>query len=348
MNNRRILQRDITHFARKLGFHLVGFARPEVDKRTREYFLKWVKQAKHAGLWYLADKKRLALRFNPVNLMKDVKSIIVFGVSYKDNLFGKRVPSHKGYISVYALRRDYHSIIKDRLKEVVRFIKKTEPSFKGRVFVDTAPVLERYFAYKAGLGFIGKNNFLINPFLGGLIFIGEIFSSIEFEPTEPLNLSCAECSLCIDSCPTGALSEYSMDLNLCISYHTIENRKGVIPREVIDNMQNIIFGCDECALACPYNSQDIPDIEPFFGYENLECLQGLDLEKLLKISEEEFRETFKGTPVERVGYYTFMRNVIIASFNSNNRHLIEMARQKCKSLQEPVIRHTCMSLSLLD
>ncbi len=346
MNHNNTLQEDIVHFAKKIGFHLVGFTTPYVDNETKERFLRWIKENKHAGLWYLEEKRRLIMRFHPEKLMDGVKSIIVFGVSYKDNLFTRRVPSDRGYISLYALRRDYHRVMKKKLKKVVEFIQEHESGLKARIFVDSAPILERYFAYKAGIGFIGKNNFIINPIIGGLIFLGEIFTNLEFKVSEPLSQSCAGCSLCIDACPTGALKPFELNLNLCISYHTIEN-KGIVPLFVANNMKNRIFGCDECAIACPYNKKQ-NNIQPFFNEDSLEHLQGIPLEELVKMTEEDFNNIFKGTPVKRAGYEVFMRNVIIAIYNSKKEHLFKLAREQCQKSTSILIRKTCKKMGLLD
>ncbi len=343
------LQKEIENFAIQSGFHLIGFTTPDVSEKIKEYFIRWVQEGKHAGLWYLEDKRRLMLRFNPGKLMEEVKSIIVFGVSYKDGLFGQYVSSDKAYISTYALRKDYHKVMKKKLKKIVDFIKEREPQLKARIFVDSAPVLERYFAQRAGLGFIGKNNFLINPILGGLIFLGEIFTNLEFKSSKPLNISCSECSLCVDSCPTGALSPYEVDLNLCISYHTIENKDALIPEKVMANMKNMVFGCDMCALSCPYNAKASSDsVEPYFGEKSLSELQGIPLEVLLGLTEAEFRDMFKGTPVLRAGYTAFLRNVIIAAYNSKNNSLLESARKKCVLLTDRIVQKTCIELGLLD
>lgn len=348
MKENQALREEIIDFSKRIGFHLVGFTTPEVEDSVRTRFINWIQHGKHAELWYLEDEHRLKLRFNPDLLLSGVRSIIVFGVSYRDNLFGKRVQSHRGYISIYALRQDYHTVIKKKLKEVANFILERRPSSRMRIFVDSAPVLERYFAYKAGLGFIGKNNFLINPLLGSLIFLGEIFTDLEFESSSPLFYTCGRCSNCIDSCPTGALKPYEIDLNLCISYHTIENRENTIPNFVSERMKNMVFGCDLCALNCPYNKKDKEEKSNFFGEESLSSLQGIPLTSLLEMNEDQFKKTFKGTPILRVGYFAFLRNVIIAARNSGNKDLIEYARKKCALESNALVRKSCIELGLLD
>ncbi len=337
------LKSSIKEFSYSIGFHLVGFTDPQVEEKIKERYLRWIRENKHAGLWYLEDKQRIRARFNPAYLLEDVKSIIVFGVSYKDHLFGMHVKKKRAFISSYALRRDYHKVIKKKLREVKRFINNNVKDAKFRIFVDTAPVLERYFAYKAGLGFIGKNNFLINPQIGGAVFLGEIFTNIEFEPDIPLNRACGECKLCIQACPTGALSPYSIDLTRCISYHTIENKKEVIEPSLARLFGNRIFGCDECAIVCPYNKKTVT-IEPFFGEGARDDLAGIPLSELIKMDENQFNKKFSTTPVKRAGYYTILRNVLIAISNSNDPSLIEEARFFCTRTQNPLLIGECKAL----
>ncbi len=337
----------IREFSLSIGFHLVGFTDPAVDEATRKRYLKWIHEKKHANLWYLEEKQRIYARFNPDYLLEGVKSIIVFGVSYNDKLIGRKVDKTQAFISTYALRRDYHRVIKKKLKEVVKFIESIGKDIKSRIFVDSAPVLERYFAKKAGLGFIGKNNFLINPELGGLLFLGEIFTNLEIEPDPPLRKNCGACTLCIDACPTNALSPFEIDLNRCISYHTIENRDKVIKPQLARHFGNRIFGCDECSIACPYNRK-IHLVEPFFGEKARWDLANLELSELLEMSRDEFQERFKGTPIKRAGYDAIMRNVLIAVSNSENNKLIDKAKKVCIYSKSVLIREQCRALGLLD
>ncbi len=345
---KRTLTKDILReFALSIGFHLIGFTDPHVNNETKERFLRWIDENKHAGLWYLSEKERLKTRFHPERLLEGVKTVIVFGVSYRDNLFGRHVEDDRAYISTYALRRDYHKVMKKKLKAVVEFMKEYVPQMRTRIFVDTAPIFERYFAQKAGVGFIGKNNFLINPELGGLIFLGEILTDFEFQPDSPIVHSCGSCNLCIDACPTGALLPYDIDLSLCISYHTIENNKGLIDRRVEEHMGNRVFGCDECAIACPYNERG-KDVISFFGEDIREDLFGIPILKLLRMNEHEFNTIFHDTPIRRTGYTAFMRNVLVAACNTKSSNLVEEAKRLCNLAEDELLVKTCRQLAFLD
>lgn len=338
----------IREFSLSIGFHLVGFTDPVVDELTRKRYLKWIQNKKHANLWYLEEKLRIHARFNPEYLLKGVKSIIVLGVSYNDRSFKRETVERQAFISSYALRRDYHRVIRKKLKEVVKFIEGEVKGVKSRIFVDTAPVLERYFAYKAGLGFIGKNNFLINPELGGLLFLGEIFTDLEIEADAPLKKNCGICTLCIDACPTHALLPFEIDLNRCISYHTIENRDEIVDFRLARLFGNRIFGCDECAIACPYNNKNGFSVIPYFGEKVRWDLAGLDLSKLLEMNMEDFEEKFRGTPIRRTGYEALMRNVLIAVSNSEDSNLIDRAKKICKDSKSTLIQRQCKELGFLD
>jgi len=209
-------------------------------------------------------------------------------------------------ISKYAIVSDYHTIMHKKLDELSGKIKADFPDINMRVFTDTAPILERYYAMSAGLGFIGKNSCLINNKYGSWVFIGEIITDAEFDFYDsPIPINCGECNKCIQSCPCGALSENGLNANKCISYHTIEN-KSAIPGNIVAKITDQLFGCDICQEVCPYNSQ--PDMQK----SELPCIEDtlktLDPDSLENISNREFNRHFVNTSLLRAGRKKILEN----------------------------------------
>ena len=291
--------------AAKYGFADFGCARAEeVSPRVQYAYLHAQKEGHFASMHYLNNN--MEKRFNPQLLVEGAHSVLVFLVPYSlpDNL-----PTPKG-VAKYALGKDYHQVIKGRLFSIMEILKERYPHFQGRAFTDSAPVMEREWGERAGVGFVGKNNFLISKRCGIKNFIATIICNLEIATTDLMDPGkreatagqCGECRRCIDSCPTKALkSEYSMDCSLCISYHTIENRnlaqdaaQGTLPP-----FGEQYFGCDSCLDACPWNSRNLPGWEEF--HTKAPLLEEATPQWCDGLSKEEFKELFKDSPLFRGG-----------------------------------------------
>ncbi len=262
------------------------------------------KEGYFASMHYLNNN--MEKRFNPTLLEDGAKSVLVFLVPYS---LPKGCIAPKG-VAQYALGKDYHSVIKGRLYEIMAVLKEKYPNFQGRCFTDSAPVLERYWGVKAAVGFVGKNNFLISKKCGIKNFIATIICNLdvattdEMEPRKRAEVTggCGECRRCIESCPTQALKgEYEMDCRLCISYHTIENRslQQNVAEGALPPFGEQYFGCDGCLDACPWNSRNLPGWEEF--HTNAGLLQQATPQWWNGLSKEDFKRLFKDSPLSRGG-----------------------------------------------
>jgi epoxyqueuosine reductase len=306
---------DIRELARDCGFELAGVAAAE-PAADRGRFHEWT-AAGHAGeMRYLTDR-RAAVRDDPRNLLPSAKSIICAGKLYNTPRPSVReVTSGQAWISRYAWGDDYHDDLRRRLERLDALLReRAAVHFESRICVDTAPLLERSYARLAGLGWIGKNTCLINEPLGSWFFLGELLVSLAIEPDLPPPDRCGTCTRCIDACPTAAIvpapAGYAIDSRLCISYFTIELR-GAVPEELQPGMGQHVFGCDICQDVCPWNRRAPATADPAYQPRHF----APPLEDLAEITEEQFREMFRGTPVTRARYSGFLRNVAIAMGNA--------------------------------
>jgi epoxyqueuosine reductase len=313
-----IAAEQVKQFARECGFELAGVA-PALPVEDSERFEAW-RQAGMAGeMGYLTDR-RGDLRADPRNLLPEAKSIICVGKLYNTNhpYSTELNDSSRGWISRYAWGpEDYHDVLRRGLEELTKRIADAcgEP-LSWKICVDTAPLLERSYARAAGLGWIGKNTCLINQQQGSWFFLGELLLSIPLAPDTPPPDRCGTCTRCIDACPTQALvpdgeERFQLDARLCISYLTIEKR-GPIPDELHSAMGNHVFGCDICQDVCPWNRQAAHTAEPAFR----PAAFAASLESLAALSEAEFRERFRRSPVWRAKYSGFLRNIAIGLANA--------------------------------
>jgi epoxyqueuosine reductase len=270
-------------------------------------------------------------RADPITLWPEARSVIVLGMNYGPDRDPRAVLAEKdkAAISVYAQGDDYHDVVKKKLKAVAgRIFEKSRAPVK--VFVDTAPVMEKPLAQKAGLGWQGKHTNLVSREFGSWLFLGSIFTAVAFAPDDPQSDHCGRCRACLDICPTAAFpAPYRLDARRCISYLTIEN-KGPIPREFRAAMGNRIYGCDDCLAACPWNkfAQEGRDMK----LSPREELRAPDLAMLAQLDDASFRALFRKSPVKRIGRDRFLRNVLIAIGNSGLAGLAVHARN---SLEDP-------------
>ena len=308
------LTQHIHQQANELGFELVGIT-PAAQSETIARYRQWLKNGYAGKMDYL--KRHLPLKADVRQLLTEAKSVISLAMNYYTLDPPKALTDDpaRGQISRYAWGDDYHDVIRQRLSALVEFIKQTaETELKTRVCVDTAPIIEREYAQKAGIGWIGKNTNLIHWRSGSWYFLAEILINLDLE-TDMLSPrgSCGTCTRCIEACPTDAIIEPNLlDSRLCISYLTIELKES-IPKPLRPKMGNLIFGCDICQEVCPWNSKAVPTDEPAFHPR--EGNLAPQLLSLIGMTQQEFSRRFKGSPIKRAKRRGFLRNVLVAIGN---------------------------------
>ena len=313
----RISAHAVRELALQCGFELAGVT-PAVPLAETAWYREWVARGFAGEMRYLADR-RAEVRADPRNLLPSARSIICVGKLYNTPWpYSTRFQDAElAWISRYAWGEDYHEVLRrglERLRDGLR--ERAGVEFESRISVDTAPLLERSYARQAGLGWIGKNTCLIHQRSGSWFFLGELLVSLEIAGTDaPPPGRCGTCRRCIDACPTAAIvpaagDRWTVDSRLCVSYFTIE-LGGAIPEEHRAAMGGHVFGCDICQDVCPWNGRAPATDDPAFPPRHF----APDLEKLAALGEREFRDAFRGTPVERARYSGFLRNVAIAMGN---------------------------------
>ena len=313
------LRRLVERAAAECGFDAVAVTAPDAIPQVPERLAGFVRAGFHGSMDWLAET--LERRGDPRVLWPEVRSVIMLAMNYGpdfDPLEGVRRPD-RGNISVYARNRDYHDVVKGRLKTVAQKLASASGQ-DVKVFVDTAPVMEKPLAEAAGLGWQGKHTNLVSRRLGSWFFLGSIFTAAELHADAPEADHCGSCRACLDSCPTDAFpAPYRLDARRCISYLTIEN-KGPIPREFREKMGNRIYGCDDCLAACPWNKFAQAASEVRLAARD--DLKAPRLDELLRLDDAGFRSLFSGSPVKRIGRDRFVRNVLIAAGNSGRPELV--------------------------
>lgn len=287
--------------ARRLGFSYVGVAPARHLDEEAARLESWLQRNYHGKMAYMAN--HFDKRLDPTLLVPGAKSVISLVYNYYTE---KQQPEGAPQIARYAYGEDYHFVVKRKLKELVHFIQDEIGEVEGRVFVDSAPVLERVWAKEAGLGWVGKNTLLLNKNSGSYHFLAEIICDLELEPDGPVKDHCGTCTACIDACPTDAITPYEVDARKCISYLTIE-LKDAIPQEFAGKMENWAFGCDICQEVCPWNRFAKPHHEPDF--EPHEKLTQMNRNDWMELTEEVFNEIFKKSAVKRTKFEGLKRNL---------------------------------------
>ena len=303
--NKTQLSLKIKAEAKNLGFFACGIAKADaVDQNVVASYKKWIGEGGHATMAYLENYPDK--RFDPRLLMDGLKSIVSVALNYAP---ANTLPEGEPQFAAYALGKDYHDVVKNKLRQLAETLGFDE----YRAFCDSAPVLERYWAVKAGLGWTGRNHQLIIPHAGSMFFLGELFLPVDLEYDEPMPSRCGKCHACVDACPTHALSFVDVssvttkfDARSCLSYQTIENR-GDIPTDLSEKMGDTIYGCDRCQTACPWNRfsqpNDTPELQP------TDELLHMKREDWLSLTEDDYRRLFKGSAVKRAKYSGLMRNI---------------------------------------
>jgi epoxyqueuosine reductase len=319
--------------ALELGFSAVGFAPATLGQHARDRLLAFVQAGFHGEMDWLGA--RTDQRSHPQALWPEARSVIVLAVSYAprhDPLATLRMRD-RAAISAYAGNRDYHDLIKGRLKHLAQFMV-SRLHCQVKVFVDTAPVMEKPLGQQSGLGWQGKHTNLVSRVHGSWLFLGEIFTDLHLQPDEPETDHCGSCSRCLQVCPTNAfIGPYRLDATRCISYLTIEH-KGPIPLELRRRIGNRIYGCDDCLAVCPWNKFAQPTTEP--ALTRREDLAAPRLADLARLDDQAFRTKFAGSPIKRIGRDRFIRNVLIAIGNSGDPALLPAA-QALLSDPNPVV-----------
>jgi len=289
--------------ATELGFFYCGFSKADFLEEEAPRLEKWLNLNYQGKMSYMANY--FDKRLDPRLLVDDAKTVVSLLLNYyPEEIQNAESPK----ISKYAYGEDYHTVIKDKLKELIQYLKENIGEINGRAFVDSAPVMDKVWANKSGLGWIGKNSNLIHPKEGSFFFIAELILDIEIEPDGPMKDYCGTCTRCIDACPTGAIVQpYVVDGSKCISYLTIELKDELLPNEFKGKMDNWMFGCDICQDVCPWNRfSKITQEQRFKPNPMLLELKSNDWKEL---NEEVFNQLFKHSAVKRTKFTGLQRNI---------------------------------------
>ena len=330
---------QILQLARQQGFEDIGISQAAIDRNATRY-PQWLERNYHGEMGYMA--RNVEKRLDPAQLVPDTLSIICLRMNYlpAPSERARRLLDHpsKAYVSRYALGRDYHKLIRKRLQKVARALAELIGDFGYRVFTDSAPVLERTLAVQAGLGWRGKHSCLLTRDQGSWFFLGEIFTDLPLPPDRPVADHCGDCRACIDACPTAAIVEARLvDARRCISYLTIEHHSA-IPVELRPALGNRIYGCDDCQLCCPWNrferTTPIEDFKPRHGLDDISLLA------LFAWTERQFLDRFEGSPIRRIGYSRWRRNLAVALGNAAAEpHILQVLEQALPEADDLVAEH---------
>lgn len=305
--------------AKAVGFDALGITRPDAIPHAPERLQVFLRDGFHGSMDWM--EARADERADPQTLWNQVRSVIMLGMNYGPDNDPRIVHAQRdrAAISVYAQNRDYHDVVKGKLKTLAgKFAARVGADVK--VFVDTAPVMEKPLAEQAGLGWQGKHTNLVSRQFGSWLFLGSIFTTAELEPDEVVADHCGRCTACQAACPTNAFPvPYRIDARRCISYLTIEN-KGPIPHAFRAAIGNRIYGCDDCLAACPWNK--FAQVAAEAKFVARDDLRAPELAELLQLDDTGFRTLFSGSPIKRIGRDRFLRNVLIAAGNSGDSALI--------------------------
>ncbi len=329
------LQDELRAQALALGFATAGFARAEGFALPGLRLEEWLGQGRNGSMEWMETRK--TERASPTGLWPAARSVIALGMSYapQHNPFALAEAGEKARISVYAQGRDYHDVVKKALKALARWMVARAPDSELKVFVDTAPVMEKPLGEAAGIGWQGKHTNLVSPTHGSWLFLGAIYTTLELRPDSPHPDRCGSCRACQLACPTAAFpAPYQLDARRCISYLTIEH-KGPVAEEFRRLLGNRIYGCDDCLAVCPWNkfasaAQANAKLLPH------QELVAPDLARLLALDDAAFRRTFSGSPIKRIGRDRFVRNCLYAAGNSGSAALLPLVEGLCAD-PDPVV-----------
>ena len=318
------LREELRREAEALGFCAFGIAPADAAPQSGQRLLDWLASGAHGDMIWMEESAER--RASPTGLWPDVRSVIALGMSYAPDADPLALAASEqiGRISVYAQGADYHDIVKKALKRLARWLVDAAPC-ELKVFVDTAPVMEKPLAEAAGLGWQGKHSNLVSRRDGNWLFLGAIYTTLELEPDRPHPGHCGSCEACQTACPTHAfVAPYRLDARRCISYLTIEH-KGAIPHEFRQAIGNRIYGCDDCLAVCPWNrfADSARRNQAFLPRAELRAPALADL---LALDDATFRQVFAGSPIKRIGRNRMVRNAAIAAGNSGSADLVAPLR----------------------
>ncbi len=334
----KVLADEIKSWAKEFDFLKIGISGVDLSA-DEKHMDDWLDSGFHGSLDYM--EKHGHKRSRPIELEPWTKSVISVSMSYlAPNIEMEQVLQNStlAYISRYTLGRDYHKVLKKKLTALAKKIQSVAGDFQFRVFVDSAPVLERALAVNAGIGWVGKNSLLINKSYGSFFFLGEIYCDLPLPSDKPIAKMCGTCEKCMSSCPTGAIvGPYKIDARKCISYLTIEN-KGAIPLEFRAKIGNRIFGCDDCQIVCPWSKNKQYSTNSDFSPRN--NLDKAELKQLFCWSAEDFDKNTQGMSMRRAGYEGWLRNIAVALGNApKDLEIIELLSDKKETASELVREH---------
>ncbi|WP_018476931.1 tRNA epoxyqueuosine(34) reductase QueG [Pontibacter roseus] len=301
--------------ARELGFMYCGISKADFLEEEAPRLENWLKQNMHGQMHYMEN--HFDKRLDPRLLVEGAKSVVSLLLNYYPEKETQQPDEGTYKVSKYAYGTDYHFVIKDKLKDLLRYINEEVGEVGGRCFVDSAPVLDKAWAKKSGLGWVGKNSNLITPQVGSFYFIAELIIDLELDYDGPIKDYCGSCTRCLDACPTDAIvAPYVVDGSKCISYFTIE-LKDQLPQEMNGKFGNWIFGCDICQDVCPWNRFSKPHQEPAFAaHPQLRDMKSTDWQE---ITQEVFSQLFKKSAVKRTGYKGLLRNIQFVQQSDENQ-----------------------------
>ena len=330
------LEDRIKAWGAELGFGAVGIADADLSA-AQPRLAEWLGMGWHGEMDYMARHERLRTR--PAELVPGTASVITCRLDYLQDapraLDEELADRSRGYVARYARGRDYHKLMRNRLQRLCDRIEEEVGSFRYRAFADSAPVMEVELAARAGIGWRGKHTLLLNK-KGSWFFLGEILCDLEIKSDSPSSDHCGTCQKCIDICPTKAIvAPYKLDARRCISYLTIEH-KSAIPEELRPLIGNRVYGCDDCQLVCPWNGFSRLSIEKDFAARN-----GLDRASLVELfawTEAEFDERLKGSPIRRIGYERWLRNIAVGLGNASSSEEVIKALKNKKQHTSPLVR----------
>lgn len=334
MEQHKPLEALIKAKAAEIGFADCGIARADAAPRSAERLRQWLEEGRHGSMIWMEE--RAHHRERPTGLWPEVKSVISLGMSYAPGTDPLALADEGeiGRISVYAQGADYHDLIKRRLKELGRWLVSVAPG-ELKVFVDTAPVMEKPLAEAAGLGWQGKHTNLVSRSHGSWLFLGAIYTTLDLAPDGAQRSTCGSCDACQTACPTDAFpAPYRLDARRCISYLTIEH-KGPIPHEFREGIGNRIYGCDDCLAVCPWN-KFAHAAQANKAFAPRAELTAPALADLLALDDAAFREVFSGSPIKRIGRDRMVRNCLIAAGNSGSAALVAPVRALLEDADETI------------
>ncbi|MBE7636194.1 tRNA epoxyqueuosine(34) reductase QueG [Sneathiella sp. P13V-1] len=327
-------QKDaLISYSLEQGFDVARVTAADFGKLPGERLQAFLDAGLQGDMDWLENRKEW--RKNPTNLWEEAKSALVLAINYGPDEDPRALADYpdKGIVSVYARGRDYHDVVKKRLKRIARWIVEQHGA-DVKVFVDTAPVMEKPLAAAAGVGWQGKHTNLLSREFGSWLFLGVILITADIDPDEKTKGDCGSCDACLRACPTNAfIAPYQLDARKCISYLTIETRLH-IPRDMRSQIGNRIYGCDDCLAACPWNKY--AQVSNEIAFEAKEALKSPNLEDLACLSDPEFRTIFSGSAVKRLGRNRFVRNVMVAIGNSGKSDYVPVIEERLQDVSDQV------------